>query len=200
MYKREFLAELKAGLSGLPPEDIDERLTFYSEMIDDRMEEGLGEEDAVAQIGTVDQVISQIISEIPLPRLVRERVRPKRTFRAWEIALLILGSPVWFSLLIAAAAVLLSLYAVLWSLIVSLWAVETSLLAGSLVGVGMTVFLACGGNGLTGLAVLGTGLVCAGLSIFVFFGCGAATRAAVSTTRRIVMKTKALLTGTGALK
>lgn len=47
MNKQEFLVKLRKGLSGLPKEDIEERLTFYSEMIDDRMEEGLSEEEAV---------------------------------------------------------------------------------------------------------------------------------------------------------
>ena len=41
MTKNEFLEQLRRGLSGLPMEDIDERLNFYSEMIDDRIEEGL---------------------------------------------------------------------------------------------------------------------------------------------------------------
>ena len=48
MNKQEFLDELRKGLCGLPSEDIEERINFYSEMIDDRMEEGLTEEESVA--------------------------------------------------------------------------------------------------------------------------------------------------------
>ena len=55
--------------------------------------------------------------------------------RRWLIVLLALGSPIWLSLLIAAAAVVLSLYIVLWSLILSLWAVELSLAVAALAGV-----------------------------------------------------------------
>ena len=106
MSKQEFLAELKAGLNGLPQEDIEERLTFYSEMIDDRMEEGLTEEEAVLAIGTVNEVITQILTDTPLSKLVKERVKPKRTLKAWEIVLLALGAPIWLSLLIAVLAVL----------------------------------------------------------------------------------------------
>ena len=120
MCKQEFLAQLRQGLSGLPQEDIEERLTFYSEMLDDRIEEGLSEEDAVAQIGTVEKIVSQIMSEIPLTKLVKEKVKPKRALRAWEIVLLILGSPIWLSLLIAAAAVVLSVYAAIWSVMLSM--------------------------------------------------------------------------------
>ena len=64
-------------------------------MIDDRMEEGLAEEEAVSSFGTPEEIADQILSEIPLSRLVRERVKPKRALKAWEIVLLVLGSPVW---------------------------------------------------------------------------------------------------------
>ena len=47
MSKQEFLAQLRKGLSGLPKEDLEERLTFYSEMIDDRIDDGMAEEEAV---------------------------------------------------------------------------------------------------------------------------------------------------------
>ena len=84
MGKNEFLDHLREGLSGLPAGDIEERLTFYGEMIDDRVEDGLTEEEAVREIGDVDEVAAQIIEETPISRLVIEKVRPKRRFRAWE--------------------------------------------------------------------------------------------------------------------
>ena len=43
--KQEFLLQLREKLSGLPQADIDERVAFYGEMIDDRVEEGLTEEE-----------------------------------------------------------------------------------------------------------------------------------------------------------
>ena len=36
--KQQFLTELRKKLSGLPQQDIDERLSFYSEMIEDRID------------------------------------------------------------------------------------------------------------------------------------------------------------------
>ena len=64
MNKQEFLSRLKNGLSALSEKELEERLTFYGEMIDDRIEEGLTEEDAVAAVGSVDEIIAQILSEI----------------------------------------------------------------------------------------------------------------------------------------
>ena len=40
MYKYEFLTALREQLVGLPKEDIEERISFYEEMINDRMDEG----------------------------------------------------------------------------------------------------------------------------------------------------------------
>ena len=63
MTKREFLSRLNEGLSGLPQEDAAGRLAFYSEMIDDRIEDGLSEEEAVAGIGPVEKIVAQIIED-----------------------------------------------------------------------------------------------------------------------------------------
>lgn len=185
MNKQEFLEQLRKGLSGLPKDDISERLTFYGEMIDDRMEEGVPEETAVREIGTVDELVSQSIADIPLGKLVKETITPKKKLKAWEIVLLVLGSPIWLSLLIAVLAVILSVYVVLWSAIVALWAVFTAVAACGLAGIAAGVYFAVGGNVLTGIAVIGAGIACAGLSVFLFFGCMAATKGILKLTKKL---------------
>ena len=91
------------------------------------MEEGLSEDEAVSAIGTVDKIVEEIIGEIPLSKIAKEKIKPKRRMKAWEVVLLILGSPLWISLILAAFAVVLAVYASLWSVIVSLWAVFASI-------------------------------------------------------------------------
>ena len=185
MNKQEFLARLREGLSGLPREDIEERLTFYSEMIEDRMEEGLSEEEAVFEIGTVEELVSQTVADTPLAKIARERIKPKRQLKAWEIILIALGSPIWLSLLIAAFAVVFSLCVALWAVIICLWAAFASVLAyafGAIIG---GTVLVCNGNAPTGIALIAGGLVCAGLSIFVFYGCKAATKGILMLTKKM---------------
>ncbi|MGN1444520.1 MAG: DUF1700 domain-containing protein [Acutalibacteraceae bacterium] len=200
MSKQDFIDELRKGLSGLPQNDIEERLAFYSEMIDDRTEEGLSEDDAICEIGTVNEVVSQIVAEYPLSKLVKERVRPKRTLRAWEVVLLLLGSPVWLSLLIAAFAVVLSAYVVIWSVVISLWAIEVSLAACSLAGVISVAVLSFQGNRLAGIAMLGAGIFCVGLSIFCFFACKEATKGTLLLTKKIALGIKSLFIGKESIK
>lgn len=195
MNKQEFLAELKKGLHGLPQNDIEERLTFYSEMIDDRVEEGLTQEEAVSEIGTVDEIVSQIVTEIPLSKLVKEKVRTKRALRAWEIVLLTLGSPIWLSLLIAAFAVLLAVYISAWSVIVALWAAELSLAVSALGCILSFVIFAVQVNWLAGIAMLGAGIALIGLSVFLFFGCREATKGILFLSKKMILGIKSMFIG-----
>ncbi len=187
MNKQEFLAQLRKGLYGLPQDDIEERLTFYAEMIDDRIEEGLSEEEAVSAVGTVDEIVEQVVADTPLTKLVKEKVKPNRVLKAWEIILLILGSPIWLSLLLAAVAVVLSVYIVIWSVIVSLWSIAASFAACALGGIVSAVIFALHGSKLTGLAMFGAGIVCAGLLILVSYGCKAATKGIIILTKKIAL-------------
>jgi len=187
MSKLEFLAQLRKSLSGLPRNDIEERLNFYSEMIDDRIEEGLSEEEAVSAAGSVDNIVSQIVADIPLAKIAKERIRPNRRKSAGEILLLVLGSPIWLSLAISAGAVIFSLYISLWAVIISLWAVFVSLAACAFAGILACVIFTVSGNRSAGLAMLAAGLICAGLSIFTFYGCRAATKGTSILTKKIVI-------------
>lgn len=174
MTKLNFLLALHERLSDLPQDEVEERLTFYIEMIEDRMEEGLSEEDAVAAVGSIDEIAGQIISELSSVPIAKE-AKPKRRLKAGEIVLLVLGSPIWLSLLIAAFAVILSLYISVWAVIISLWAVFASLAGCGLGGIAGGIILSCVGNPHAGLVLIAAGFVCAGLSIFLLYGCKAVT-------------------------
>lgn len=190
MNKQEFLARLRKGLSGLPKDDREERLTFYGEMIDDRMEDGIPEETAVREIGAVDDLVSQIIADMPLGKLMKEKITPKKKMKAWEIVLLVLGSPIWLSVLIAAFAVVFSLYVVLWSVTAALWAAFAALAVCALAGVAAGVYFAVSKAALTGIAVIGAGFVCAGASVLLFLGCKAATNGIAKLTRKLAIQIK----------
>lgn len=200
MKKDEFLLELIEKLSFLPFEEMEERIGFYSEMIDDRVEEGLSEDEAVEAIGSVKDVVTQILEETPITKLVKERVRPNRSLRALEIVLLVLGSPIWLSLLIAAALVLLSVYTVIWSVVISLWAVEISLGAYFLAAIFAAVLFAFQGNAITVAVMLGSGILCAGLAIFFAFVCMAVTKGVLLLTKKIAFGVKSMFIGKEALK
>ncbi len=171
MNKQEFLGQLKKGLSGLPKKDIEERLMFYSEMIDDRIEEGLSEAEAIEKIGNINEIISQILTEASKPRKKRG---------VFSVILLILGAPIWFSIFIA-------LFVSLWSVIVSLWAAFGAIIGGAFGGVAAGIVIALRDNTLTGVAIIGAGLFLAGLAILIFHGCNGATKGVALLTKKTVL-------------
>ena len=181
MNKLQFLQALRKRLSALPKADLEERLRFYSEMIEDRMEEGLSEAEAVAAVGSADTIAAQILEDIP-----HSVYKPAK--KGWEIALLILGFPLWFPLLVAAFAVVLSLYASLWAVIISLWAVFAALAVCGLALLIGGIVSAFGAMISLGIALVGGSLVCAGLSIFLFFGCKALTKGTCVLTKKLFQK------------
>ena len=179
MTKQSFLDQLRSGLSPLPKEAREEYLSFYTEMLDDRMEEGMEEEQAVQELGTVEEILSRIYTEVPLSALVKEKITPKRRLKPLEIVFLILGSPIWLSLLLAALAVLLSLAVCIWSIVISVWSVFAATVACSFAFLASGVIFVLQGHSLTGLAVIGGSLILAGFSVFLFLGCKSVSKGAV---------------------
>lgn len=188
MNKQEFILMLREKLSGLNTKDIEERINFYSEIIDDRIEEGFSEEEAVLAVGNINEVVSEIISDIPFTKIATERIKPKRRLKTMEIILLVLGSPIWLSLIIVAVTVVLSIYLSLWAIIISLWAVFASLIGGALGGIASGVIIGLLlDNLLSGVALIATALVCGGLSVFVFYGCKATTKGILLLTHKLTL-------------
>lgn len=177
MKKYEFLAQLQKRLTNLPAADQQKTLDYYAEMIDERMDDGLTEEEAVAAIGNPEEIVTQIISDTPTVNSNSDApAKPRRKRAVWEILLLILGSPVWAPLLAAAVIVLLAVIIVLASLVLSLWAVDLALGAGGVALFLVSPFHFVSGAPWSGLLCVGTGLFAAGLAIFLFYGCLQITR------------------------
>lgn len=176
MNKQQFLDALKTKLSRFPEQEVIERLNFYSEMIDDRIEEGCPEDKAVLSLGSIDDVAKQIVSEIPLSTILKEKIKFKRRLKTWEITLLAIGSPIWLSLLIAVASIIFSLYLSLCSVVISFWATFVAFVASvptCLIG---TICFVASGHTLSAFATVSAMLALTGLAIFFFLACKILTK------------------------
>lgn len=190
MNKQAFLSALRDKLSGLPEDDIKQSIDYYNEILEDRIEEGLSEEDAVSALGPIEEIVSQILSETSLSKLVKAKVKPKRTLKTWEIVLLIAGSPIWVPLLIAAASILLAVYIVLWAVILVLYSVVLSFAAGTAAGLlGFFASLASGSFA-QGFAFLGAGLFCSGIAILLLLGFNQVTRNILNLSKKLLLNIK----------
>jgi len=174
MTRDEFLGRLGELLACLPADQVRETQEFYAEAIADRMEDGMGEEEAVAAMGAPGEVAEAVLDDLPaVPRAIA-RTRRRSTTLLWVLT--IVGSPVWVPLLLAFAAVAVAVYVCIWILALCVWIV-----AAALGGAGMVelVFAACGvviGHFPYALASAGMGLGLVGVALFVGAGAWAVSR------------------------
>ena len=188
MKKAEFLDILRKELAGLPKDDLQSRISFYEEAIADRMDEGKSEEEAIADLGSIDEIVKQIAEDTSLVKLVKEKTRPRRRLRVFEIILLILGFPLWFPLLMVGLVLLLVGYLLIWVLVLVTYTVEVSL---SLAGIGSIIcFFGYLTNGEMNLTSLGSGLSAIGAAILFVFACIWATKGTLKLSQAIVLSIK----------
>ncbi len=104
---QDFLIQLKGRISHLPANEVARVLSYYSEMIQDRMEDGMSEEVAIISLGKIDDIVATIEEEVPLSSIVKEKVQKQvkeksemSTERKLLIALvIIITSPIWIGLI-----------------------------------------------------------------------------------------------------
>ena len=187
MKKQEFLKSLKESLWAVPEGDVQNSLDYYSEMIDDRMEDGLAEEEAVAAVGDLDEIVKQILSETPRPPQVVEPIKKQKpeqkNTKTWLILLAVLGSPVWIPVAAGLLATVLSVYVSLWTVVISLYATFAALAATSL-GCILASFFMVGGMA-SATVVWGMALLCAGLAILILLLSNLAAKGLVKLTKLI---------------
>lgn len=182
MTKAEYLTLLQAGLGALPEGERTKVLSFYEEAIEDRVEDGMDEEAAVAAMDDPKEAARAAILDAPLSALVKNRIRTHERPSTLMTVLLCVGFPLWFPLCIAALCVIFSIFIVIWSVVAALWAVDAALAASGLFVLFFTGFQGAGGV----LATVGTGLAAAGLSILLFYALLAVTKGAIQLSRLVL--------------
>lgn len=195
MKKNEFLKKLREQLWALPAEDAERSCDYYSEMIDDRMDEGLTEEEAVAAIGDLEEIVKQILTETPRPPVVVERSKVHKDWKIWTVVLLVLGAPVWVPVVAAVLAVLLTAYLLLWTAVAVLYCAVITTGVSAFAGVIGSVAVFVGGRLAEAAVMLGVGFVCAGLSVLLFMVSNLAAKGMILFTKGIFHCVKRIFTG-----
>lgn len=190
MNKIEFTENLRARLKGLPQKDIDDSIDYYTELIDDRIEEGMTEEEAVKVLGKLDDIAAQIIGTTSLPKMVKEKIKSGRSLQAWEIVLIVLGFPLWFPLLLSFGAILISAFAVIGSVIISIFAVSFAAGACAVAFIIAAPFSFGSAMIGSGMVFTGTSLVSAAFCILFFIAAIYCAKGTLWLIKKIVFKIK----------
>ena len=171
MKRNDFLNQLRARLWAMPEADKQRSVDYYSEMIDDRMEDGLTEEEAVAAIGDLDEIVEQILHETPRPPAAPKQVKPEKksgqsSWKVWVAILLVIGSPVWIPVMASLLATVVSVYVSLW-IVVAVFYIVAVAVGAAAIGCVVGCFFMIGRAGVI-LVSLGAAALCAGLAILLF--------------------------------
>lgn len=178
MNKAQFIAGLRQRLSQLPLSEIDKSAAYYEEMIDDMVEDGKTEEEAVAALEDIDVIAERILQETPIHTLVKSKVKPKGGWNALAIILIILGTPLWLPLALAFASIVFALYVVVWSLLLVFIVLVICMVFGGLAVLVASVLLLSSTPG-GALFLSGCALICVGLGILLVLGAKSAVAGTV---------------------
>ena len=190
MNKEEFLGALRRALGKLPSYEVEQTITFYAEMIDDRIEDGMSEQDAIRELGPIDAIAAQITAETPaIPKAIAKANTGSRTL---NIVLLAVFSPIWIPIAIALAAAALCVYFAIWLTVFALWLTVALLLLCGPIGIVGLIWCLANGYQLPALYILGCGLAGAGLGLFSWFGVLAASKGLIRLTHSFANWVKGL--------
>lgn len=163
MKKKEFIHRLRYRIRNLDKQEINDVVAYYSELIDDRMENGEKEEEAVASLGSLETIVEAIMEERGRSASFGQKGRKRKKLTAGKIVLVILLFPLWIVL----GALLFALCVLIGGLVLGIGAATAGILAaGILYAVGSFVHM--GVNVYAGLVQLGLSLLL--ISIGLLFG------------------------------
>lgn len=172
MNRLEYLTELRRRLEdgGLATDEINDAMGFYEEIFLDAGAEH--EAETAANLGTPEELANKILQDSGIhpqgdsafqmeaatdPSQARDAdsaPRPNSNSLA-KLLVIIITSPIWFSLMCALAAIALAILCALFSIIIAVFATGFSLTIGGIVTL-FTVYPA-------GIALIGAGLILIGL-------------------------------------
>ncbi len=202
MSRDAFIGELRHRMAGLPQQTVERTVEYYSELIADSVEDGLSEEEAVARLGSLDEIVANVVKDTPLTQIVQTRVQEKKAkgVSGWVILLLVLGAPVWLPLLIAVLAVIFALYIALWAVVIGLWAAVAAVILAGIAAIAGGIVELCRLHLAQGLVLLGGGLMCLGLCVVAFLLMKLITLGTVKLCKLLWTGVKSLFVGKGGEK
>lgn len=168
MTKTEFLKQLKKKLRMLPEQERQRVLDYYNELIEDEMEEGHSEADAVSRRGSIADIAEQTLREYVRDHGTAEKgtegnVLPRSGFGK-RLTITIISFPLW-----------LPLYATGWSVLVSLFAAALSCVLAGIVRLIPSLLIATT-DGAAGWFQVGICITALGFGVLLAFGSWELTR------------------------
>ena len=127
MNKTQFCALLGNKLKPyLSPKEMYKTLNFFEEMIDDRIDEGLSEEEAVSQLGDINIIVDQILDEHNIEKKQTKliwRFIPQKISSELGFIIGVLLFPVWITIFALGASLFIVILSIIFSIVLTIIAI-----------------------------------------------------------------------------
>ena len=127
MNKTQFCALLENKLKPyLSPKEMYKTLSFFEEMIDDRIDEGLSEEEAVSQLGDINIIVDQILDEHNIEKKQTKlvwRFVPRKIPTELGFIITVLLLPVWITIFALGASLFIVILSIIFSIVLTIIAI-----------------------------------------------------------------------------
>ena len=147
MNRIQFIDKLAKRLSKLPKKELKETIDYYYEIIDDKVSEGMSEDEAINSLGSIEEIVNSILPE------QKETVKEKSN---------------WKTIVLSLIAGAFAVYVSLWAIVISLGAASLATLVSSLVSIYGFIDLFNGNIG-SGLTYVSMSIGSIGLSFILYF-------------------------------
>ena len=190
MNRKTFIQQLVDALSyRVKPHELHSIIEYYDEMIQDLMEEGYTEADAIHKLGSAKELADEVA---PVNKEIKLDV-PKR-WHPGILLLLVIGFPLWGSLLLAGVCLLACVYLVIWCVPFITGILGVSAIFGGLVSSVLSP-LAMSDALFYGVTQLGLGVLLFGLGIICTIFTLSISRWFTYATRQVSMFTSKFVFG-----
>ena len=168
MNKKEFLNDLDIKLNFLTEEERNKTLNYYSEIIEDRIESGASEEEAVLQMESTEVIAKKLIAENSTQKTTSEKVLDfidklfEKHGYLFVLAIVIFSIPLWTPIVGVILGLVCTMFLILFAMI-AFGAI------GSVAALGIGISFITQSL-LSAISALGVSMVCAGFAVLVTIG------------------------------
>ena len=164
MNRIQFIEKLANKLSDLPENELKETIDYYYEIIDDKVSEGMSEEEAINSLGSIEEIVNSIIPN----QFTDTTINHNKKQSNWKTIFVSSTAIIWVPVLISLIAAIFAIYVSLWAVVISLGVSSLATLVSSLISIYGFIDLFNGSIG-SGLTYISMGIGSIGLSFILYF-------------------------------
>lgn len=166
MNRNQFIDKLAKKLSNLSEQELKQTIDYYYEIISDKINDGMTEDEVIDSLGSIDEIASSILSDNFILKNDKANDKNKKE-NNWKGITIGATAIIWIPILIGLIGGAIGIYVSLWAIVISFGATSLATGIGTLVSILGIIDICTGAVG-SGLTWISMGIGSLGLC-FIFY-------------------------------